>query len=246
MRRVWMIALICLLPLAAMANDRLVRVYAPAALVETGLMKHALPRFSLKTQVRVELVATAGEADLVLGEAGRALFRGLGQQWHMTLARQGHPGTDRLAGWLESDVGQRTILGFAPDGEPLFSPPSEAVVEVAAVEPEGDAGLGHAVSRIQCGRCHAVDQAGRKNDIGSTPSFFVLRSFADWQDRFAAFYVLKPHGAFTQIAEVTEPFPDERPPPIVPVTLTLDELEAVLAYVAGLEAADLGAPLQHQ
>jgi hypothetical protein len=84
------------------------------------------------------------------------------------------------------------------------------------------------------------------NAIGSTPSFFALRSLSDWEARFAAFFALNPHPSFTQVTGVTEPFAEDRPPPIVPITLSLEDLEAILAYVAALEAADLGAPLVHQ
>ena len=74
----------------------------------------------------------------------------------------------------------------------------------------------------------------------------MLRSLPDWADRFDAFYALNPHPAFTQVEGVSEPFPENRPSPIVPIEMTLDEVEAVRAYVATMKAADLGAPLQHQ
>ena len=86
----------------------------------------------------------------------------------------------------------------------------------------------------------------RMKGIGSTPSFALLRALSDWPRRFEAFYVLKPHGAFTRIAGVTPPFPIDRPPPIAPVEMSLDELDAILAYVAQMEPADLGAPIRHQ
>ena len=117
------------------------------------------------------------------------------------------------------------------------------VVEVAL---DGDAELGHKVSREKCTRCHAVDSATKGWGIGSTPSFGVLRSLDDWEGRFAAFYALNPHPAFTQIEDITEPFPMDRPSPIAPIELTFDELQAMLAYVAAMPAADLGKPLDHQ
>lgn len=82
--------------------------------------------------------------------------------------------------------------------------------------------------------------------IGSAPSFAVMRSFADWDSRFSAFFALKPHPAFTQVEGVTDPFPPELPPAIAPIELTLEELEAIVAYVAALPPADLGKPLEHQ
>ncbi|MCV6585355.1 MAG: hypothetical protein OIF47_07455 [Marinibacterium sp.] len=227
-------------------QDRVVRIHAPDVLVETGLMRHILPRFSLKTGQRVVLVDDPAGADLRLGAQGAPLFQGMGQVWALEIATPDDPGTARLVGWLTGTVGTRTILGFAPDGTVLFQPPDRVEVAKAPVRIDGDAKAGHTISRVKCGRCHAVDAAGRKTDIGSTPSFFVLRSLPDWDQRFAAFYALNPHPAFTQVPEVTPPFPIDRPSPIVPIAITLDELEAVMAYVAVIDAADLGAPLAHQ
>ncbi|KMW56531.1 hypothetical protein AIOL_001485 [Candidatus Rhodobacter oscarellae] len=233
------------LPIGVAAQqERLVRLYAPEALVETGLMKHILPRFSLKTQVKVALAETPAAADMVLGAQGRAIFEGAGQAWHMQIVAQDHKPTARLADWLTSDVGRRTIFGFAPDGVALFAPPAAKAVVAVEVEMDGDAQLGHKVSRVKCARCHAVDEASRMGTIGSTPSFFILRAFEDWDARFSGFYLLKPHPAFTQVEDVTDPFPEDRPSPIVPIEVTLDELEAILAYVQALAPADLGAPLQ--
>ncbi len=247
MRALFLIVFLSLLPIETTADEtRNVQLHAPAALVESGLLKYILPRFSLKTRVRVDLVDSAQSADLTLGAEGRALFQGQGDTWHLAVHNTDHAGTQRLADWLTSEIGARTIFAYAPDGTALFAPPSKQTAQVAAVEVSGDADAGYKVSQAKCARCHAVDERGRKNDIGSTPSFFVLRSMGDWQERFGAFYVLNPHPAFTQVDGVTEPFPVNRPPPIVPITLTLDEIEAVMAYVAVLKAADLGEPVRHQ
>ncbi|SDE50457.1 hypothetical protein [Ruegeria marina] len=234
-------ALLAALPVQA--DDRLVFLHAPEPLVETGLMKHILPRFTLKTRVKVELVPEA-QAQIVLGTQGRALFEGAGQVWHMVVRDEAHAGTGRFADWLVSEVGRNTVTSFAPGGVALFT-----LTEVQEqVEPvmgfAGDAKLGLAVALAKCTRCHAVDAATRMAGIASTPSFPVLRSLPDWEARFSAFYTLNPHPAFTQVADVTPPFPIDRPSPIAPVELTLDDVEAVLAYVATMEAAQLGAPLQ--
>ncbi|MDJ0821360.1 MAG: hypothetical protein QNJ09_06045 [Paracoccaceae bacterium] len=233
-------------PQLARADDRLVRLHAPQALIDTGLLRHILPRFKLKTQVRVEPVGAGDSADMVLGPEGRALFEGAGAIWHMDVRRPDHPGTKRFADWLTSEVGKNTVLSFAPEGVALFAPPPVQQVVVAEVEMDGDAELGREVSHTKCARCHLTERGRGQWDIGSTPSFFVLRAMADWESRFSAFYALRPHGAFTQITDVTEPFPEDRPSPIVPIELTLDEVEAVLAYVAGIKAADLGQPIEHQ
>ncbi|WP_223274981.1 hypothetical protein [Tateyamaria sp. syn59] len=240
-----LVLILALLPGLAMADDKRVVFYAPPVLVESGLIKHIAPRFSLKTQVRVEIVDDPGSADLVLGSDGRALFSGLGQTWHMDLRGDGK-GAQRFADWLTSDVGRRTVQGFAPDGEALFTEPQVQERVVAEVEMTGDAIAGQGVSWAKCGRCHVTERGRGGFGIGSTPSFFVMRGFEDWQARFAGFYVLKPHAAFTQLEGVTDPFPIDRPSPIAPIELTLDDLEAILAYVAVLDPADLGKPLEHQ
>lgn len=245
-RIVLLILCLGLTPGAGLAEGKHVRLYAPPDLVETGLLKYILPRFSLKTQVRVTLSDSAADADMVLGDSGRALFEGAGRQWHMEVVSPEDPDALRFADWLMSDVGRNTILGFAPDGEALFGPPSAQKAETAAVEPDGDAGLGHEVARAKCTRCHAVDDESRMAGIGSTPSFAVLRSLPDWEYRFSAFYVLNPHPSFMVLEGIDPLFSDERPPPIVPVEMTIEEVEAVVAYVAAMPAANLGAPLQHQ
>jgi len=52
--------------------------------------------------------------------------------------------------------------------------------------------------------------------------------------------------AAVQAATVTDPFDAARPPPIVPRAITILELDNILAFVAAIEPADLGAPLKHQ
>lgn len=234
------------LSLAAQDGPRPVQLHAPQALVDTGLLKHILPRFTLKTRVRVTLVDDPSKADITLGETGKPLFAGPRAVWHMSVASPDHVGTGRLADWLLSEVGANTVASFAPEGTPLFGPPPEVEAVVEAVEIDGDAKLGHRISRAKCIRCHVIDEATRGFGIGSTPSFMVLRALPDWEERFYAFYVLNPHPAFTVVDGLTLPFPENRPSPIAPVRMTLEEVEAIVAYVAALQAADLGAPLQHQ
>ncbi|MGP6085750.1 c-type cytochrome [Antarctobacter jejuensis] len=239
-------ALACL-PMTATAQDAgPVQLYAPPELVDSGLIKHILPRFTLKTRVRVRLAESAEGADIALGAEGRPLFSGLDAVWHLRMGRTEHVGAARFADWLTSEIGSNTIASFAPDGAALFGPPPDTQDIKVSVTYEGDAKLGHEVSRAKCIRCHVVDDESRGVGIGSTPSFAVLRSLGDWEERFYSFYALNPHPSFTIVADVTPPFPENRPPAIIPVELTLDEVEAVVAYVAAMQAADLGAPLQHQ
>ncbi len=230
----------------AMADD--VRLAAPPALIESGLLKYVLPRFSLKTGIRIELVSPDAAAQIVLAPDadGPRVFTGPDATWRMGLAAPDDADAARFADWLLSDIGQRTVTAYERDGSAPFSLPAKAEIEVAPVSYDGDPVVGEALSVLHCARCHAVSEATRMNAIGSSPSFFVLRAMRDWDMRFAAFYALNPHPAFTQIKDVTPPFPINRPSPIVPLEMTIDDLDAILAYVAGMPPADLGAPIRHQ
>lgn len=246
---VFILCLAMLLPLMAgkaRAADE-VRLSAPQALTDSGLLDYVLPRFSLKTSVRVEVVSEDASADLALTnqDAGTPVFQGPDETWSLMVLDNGEAAT-RLADWLTSKIGRRTITSFEVEGASLFSLPKAAEAKVVAVSFDGDAALGGELSVELCGRCHVVDPDERMNDIGSTPSFFVLRAMRDWDQRFQTFYALNPHPAFTQVADITPPFPIDRPSPIKPVEMTLGDLEAILAYVSALAPADLGAPLQHQ
>ncbi len=230
---------------AVRGDDRLVRLSAPDGLIESGLLKYILPRFSLKTQIKVE-ISTGPDANAVFGDDGSPIFSGAGQTWALSLRTPEHPGTAKFFDWITSDVGAKAITGYTREGEQMFALATEIEEETEVVTFEGDAELGLKLSVEKCGRCHVAAEGQKGFGIGSTPSFFVLRSLSDWDVRFQAFFALNPHPAFTQIADVTEPFPEDRPSPIVPVELSLDDLDAILAYVQAIAPADLGAPLQHQ
>lgn len=224
------------------AQDKAFELQMPSALVDTGFSKHLLPRFSLKTSIRITV--TDGPADAAFGPEGIPVFRQGDTVWH--LAKTDGPYTDAFEDWLLSDVGKRTIEAFAPDGDPLFSADVTAKQTVQVAAATGDVVLGEKISLQKCGRCHVVNETNRMNAIGSTPSFALMRTFSDWQARFETFFVLKPHPAFTQVADVTDPFPESRPSPIAPIEVTLEEIEALTAYVGSIAPADLGAPLKSQ
>ncbi|MFK7753016.1 MAG: hypothetical protein AB8B51_10755, partial [Sedimentitalea sp.] len=143
-------------------------------------------------------------------------------------------------------IGKRTVDSFQPDGVQLFSSAFEVVEEVEEAIFDGNAARGGKLALTHCGRCHVIGPENRMSGLGSSPSFPVLRALSDWDIRFQTFYVLAPHGAFTQITDLTEPFPIDLPSPIVPIEFDQDAFEAILAFVNGIEAADLGAPLQTQ
>ncbi|WP_299725948.1 hypothetical protein [uncultured Tateyamaria sp.] len=231
-----------LMAFPVLAQDKAFSLQVPQALVDTGFPKHLLPRFSLKSGVRITV--TQDPADAAFGAEGTPVFRQGDTVWH--LARTEGPYTDAFQEWLLSDVGKRTIEAFAPDGEAMFIADVSVRETVQEVDLTGDLELGEQISLQSCGRCHVINEKNRMNAIGSTPSFGLLRTFDDWQYRFESFYVLKPHAAFTQVDGITEPFSASLPSPIAPVEVSVDDIEAITAYVGSIAPADLGAPIQSQ
>ncbi len=246
----WLLSLmLCsVVPGTGAAQSKSFRLSAPEDLVNSGFLKHLLPRFSLKTQIRIELVdeGAPAEAALSAGGAGQPVFEGLDRMWSLAVLDADNVHLARFTDWLASEVGQKTIGSFQPEGKPLFVAALGQQVAVEAVVLPGNAQEGEKLSVLHCGRCHMVNEATRMSTIGSSPSFAVMRSFSDWQARFEAFFVLKPHPAFTIIDGVTPPFDISRPSPIAPVEMTLEDLEAILAFVSQIPPADLGAPIQYQ
>ena len=226
------------------AEDTNVRLGVPDALEQSGFMQFLVPRFSLKTSIRIDRVSPAEAAQMQFGDEGTPVFVGLGQTWH--LSHDGDTRAERFLDWLTSEIGQKTIQSFtAPDGVAFAVPQAEAEEEEEIVL-TGDAIWGADLSLVKCGRCHVVDDRNRMKGMGASPSFSLMRAFEDWQTRFATFHLLKPHPAFTQVEGVSTAFDPTRPSPIHPVRLTLEELDAILAFVAGIEPADLGAPVRSQ
>ncbi len=223
------------------AQEKAFSLKAPNTLVDTGFLKHLLPRFSLKTGVRITI---AEDGTAAFGEEGIPVFRQGETVWHFSYEEGVHP--EAFQEWLLSDVGKRTIEAFAPEGTAMFSSDVAADVAVQTVALSGDAVLGEKTSLQQCGRCHVVNDTNRMNAIGSSPSFALMRTFPDWQERFETFFILKPHPAFTQVVGITEPFPIDRPSPIAPIEVTWEDIEAITAYVGSITPADLGAPLKSQ
>ena len=241
--RVVLLCLSLLLTASPSLGQDALGLAAPDSVVQSGLLKHILPRFSLKTGIRVEPSET-GPMSISTGTGGAPVFRT--EDTVYVLKIEGDPRQERFRDWLLSDIGKRTVESFQPNGVALFSASFEVVKVDETPSFEGDAAIGAELSMVHCGRCHVIGPQNRMNGLGSTPSFAVLRSLPDWSDRFQQFYVLNPHPAFTQIEDVTAPFDPERPSPIHPVTMSLDDLEAILSFVAETRPADLGAPLQMQ
>ncbi|TMV08958.1 hypothetical protein FGK63_07510 [Ruegeria sediminis] len=239
-------ALLCLslvLSASPSMSEEALGVASPDEVARSGILQHILPRFSLKTGIRV-VADEAGPMEIAASGPGDPVFQRGGTIYHLRI--EDDPRQQRFRDWLLSDIGKRTVEGFQPqDGAPFSA--SFEVVAAAEIHEVGEkAALGEKLSLTHCGRCHVIGPQNRMNGLGSTPSFSVLRALPDWLDRFQQFYALNPHPAFTQVDGVTPPFDPERPSPIHPLSITLDDLDAILDFVAAVRAADLGAPLQFQ
>lgn len=243
MQRLIWILIFCLA--AAMARgepSRTFRIGVPAGLQETGLIDYLLPRFALKTERRGQIVTSDADIAIVEGRDGEVAFARGDRVWSLQRLTQNDAG-GRFANWVLSEIGANTIRSFVPITGIAFS----AVSQSAAIDEvvfDGDAVRGLAVAKTHCGRCHRVAVHGTGMGIGSTPSFMALRALPDWAARLGAFYALNPHPSFMQVEGVSPAFDPMRPPSIVPVTLTPDDVEAVQAYVAGVTPADLGAAVE--
>lgn len=230
--------------LRPLAAEEDLRLAVPNVLEQSGFAQFVVPRFVLKTGVRITRVGEDEAAQMRFTQGGQTLFVGLGKQW--SFEHEGDARAERFATWLRSDIGKRTIESFiAPDGSP-FTTQVAAAVAAPVVDFDGDVAEGETLSLSMCGRCHVINEKNRMNGMGATPSFAVLRSLTDWDDRFQTFHLRNPHPSFTQIEDITDPFDPSLPPPIVPMEMTQADLDAILAYVAIMAPADLGAPLQTQ
>ncbi|WP_170331203.1 c-type cytochrome [Ruegeria arenilitoris] len=216
---------------------------APVEVKDSGLLQHILPRFSLKTGIRV-IADDAGVLVLETAPPGDPVFARDGVVYHLRIEDDAKH--ERFRDWLLSDIGKNTVESFTPEKGAPFSARFEATAAQTDSVIDGDTALGEELSMTHCGRCHVIGPQNRMNGLGSTPSFAVLRAMPDWSERFEAFFALNPHPAFTQIDGLTPPFDPARPSPIHPVEMTLEELDAILAFVSVIKAADLGAPLQLQ
>lgn len=252
-------AMAAALTTTARAEDapRILRAAVDADLAESGLIEWLAPRFRFKTRIRIDADAPPEAADLLLVRSDAAAaadgpatpIASRADALYVAVVRADDAPAEtyakRLVGWLISDAGKRAITRFAPESGPAFTEPSGRVARREEA-PQGDATLGERLALQHCGRCHVISEKNKYGGIGSTPSFPALRSLSDYRDKFDAFWTLNPHPSFTQVAGITEPFDPARPPHIAPVELTLEEVEAITAYVVGIPPKNLGASVQAQ
>ena len=242
-----------------MAQSKQISLAAPSVMIENGFLKYVLPRFSLKTQIRIEQVALEDAAEpstnlIIVPEQDVSATLGAREAdrivrvfaddaaTYAVVQVAGMDGAEhaaRLVDWLQSDVGRRTLTAFTIDDVQAYVLPGEGRMAAVDASAEGDPLEGEKLAYFHCGRCHVVGERNRMGGIGSTPSFGALRTIEDWENRFLSFYVLNPHPSFTQVEDVTVPFDPARPPHIAPVELTIEDVEAIAAFAATIPPKDL-------
>lgn len=250
---------------SAWADDKSFVLRADPKIIDNGLIKFLRPRFSLKTGVKITVEAQAlpatglSGADAYLlqtaalpGTEGAlrrvAVFGEIGGRSYsmVVMPGDGAAHAERFLGWLTSKVGAATLAAFKIDGEIAYGPAEPEEVKPVVISATGDTKKGEEIALRRCGRCHVVSDRNKFGGIGSTPSFGAMKNLPRWRERFEAFWTLNPHPSFTQIEGVTPPFDPERPPHIAPLILTLDDMDALMAFVLSIKPKDLGAPLTLQ
>ena len=155
----------CLFPVSLGAQEKTFSLQTPDDLIANGFIKHLLPRFSLKTGIRVGTIGGVGDA--AFGDKGVPVFTNGDMIWRLSKTKG--PYTDAFEDWLLSDIGKRTIEAFAPNGTSMFSADVSVKEQVKVTTISGDAVLGEEISLQKCGRCHVVHESNRMKAIGSTP-----------------------------------------------------------------------------
>lgn len=215
----------------------------PEAMLAEGFDKQILPRFKFKHRITIRAVPE-GTADMVFGDDGKRVFQRIGGDVTRLEITSDAEGARVFLEWLTSGPGKAAIEGFKPDGTQVYTTEQAAVVVERTETFDGDKADGSRLALVHCGRCHVVDERNRMGGIGSSPSFAALRGRKNWSDLFRAFWAHNPHPSFTQVAGVTEPFDPNRALHVAPVEITLDEIEAITAFVATLKPKELGRPVQ--
>ena len=100
-----------------------------------------------------------------------------------------------------------------------------------------DVERGREMAATHCTRCHVVGDINPYGGIESTPSFIGMKRLADWERRYTEFYILPPHPALVRILEVSAERDEERPAFVTEIVLTLDDVDAILAFVKTLPAS---------
>ena len=216
--------------------------------IPSELVQYVVPRFSLKTRIRLDRVESAGDIQLVTDrpETGVEVLKLVsGETVYVTAVGGAVENSDYQAfvDWLISEPGRATIADFELDGQQIAIPATAeeaAPIEMVIV---GNLENGRELSHDHCRRCHKVDRADKYAGIDNAPSFHAMRSFDDWYIRFSTFYAVSPHKALISV-EGSGIKKDRALITIAPIDLRMDDINDIVAFVHSLTPLDLGKPIQ--
>ncbi len=77
-----------------------------------------------------------------------------------------------------------------------------ALAPLSGVAADGDPANGRRIAEAHCQRCHVVSPENRFAGINSTPSFMILVSLNDWEERFLSFFERPPHPVMVRVPGV--------------------------------------------
>lgn len=97
---------------------------------------------------------------------------------------------------------------------------------------DGDAANGRRIAETHCQRCHVVSPENRLAGINSTPSFMILASLRDWEERFLSFFERPPHPVMVRVPGV--PRKSAEPATIAEFEVTPEGVADLAAYAASL------------
>ena len=103
---------------------------------------------------------------------------------------------------------------------------------------QGKPEAGKAVAEKHCSRCHVIGAYNRMGGIGSTASFQMIARMSDGLIRFQTFYARRPHPAFLTVPGI--PRWSKAPAYATEFTITLDQVDDIVAFVKTLEKKPLG------
>jgi mono/diheme cytochrome c family protein len=96
-----------------------------------------------------------------------------------------------------------------------------------------DIANGRSLAQKHCAVCHVVGDYNKFGGIDSTPSFQLLASLRDGEERFRTFFARRPHPSFVYL-------PDQEPPTNLPlnappVRLSHEQVDDIVGFALTLK-----------
>ena len=233
-------------------------------MVENGFLKYVLPRFSLKTQIRISRSSSTDPATVPEGgypdPAGSAWWPRPSGEGAARIVRVPLPMTTETYAAVRLAASGTTRACRPPCGLAAIGGGAQYADQPSPIDGRGGlstagrrtgaGGEGGGAGRSAGGReaglfpLRPMPCGGRTQSDGraSAPRRPLARSGRSRIGRIGCWFSIRsiPHPSFTQVEGVTPPFDPARPPHIAPVELTIDDVEAIAAFARTIPPKDLG------